>query len=203
MTYPKFTTDIVRMNATYELFRVEADAQLMDARLAQFKKILTDECSEIDDIGNQSKLDNLQILLLDKTNLPVDVLSQEFLKLVMLSDLLGDIIVFCASEAERFGIPLQDVMKIIMASNFSKLDANGLPIKDPETGKFLKGPNYWKPEPGIAKLLIEHAKQSPHEAGPEIKIDMDAVTAAAMHPEDHRKAIELAIFPEQSKNPQS
>jgi hypothetical protein len=39
-----------------------------------------------------------------------------------------------------------------MDSNESKLDANGNPIYD-SNGKFLKGPNYWKPEPKIKTLL--------------------------------------------------
>ena len=73
--------------------------------------------------------------------------------LVMLADLLGDIQVYCASEMARFGLPNQEVLEIIMASNASKLDANGNPIYDAQ-GKFEKGPNYWKPEPKIRELLI-------------------------------------------------
>src|SRR6476620_5595229 len=40
----------------------------------------------------------------------------------------------------------------IMDSNESKLGADGNPIYD-ANGKFLKGPNYWKPEPKIQELL--------------------------------------------------
>ena len=39
-----------------------------------------------------------------------------------------------------------------MDSNESKLGAHGKPIYD-ANGKFLKGPDYWKPEPGIKELL--------------------------------------------------
>jgi hypothetical protein len=39
-----------------------------------------------------------------------------------------------------------------MDSNESKLGADGKPIYD-ANGKFLKGPNYWKPEPRIKALL--------------------------------------------------
>ena len=39
-----------------------------------------------------------------------------------------------------------------MDSNESKLGADGNPIYD-GNGKFLKGPNYWKPEPKIKALL--------------------------------------------------
>ena len=40
----------------------------------------------------------------------------------------------------------------VMDSNESKLGADGRPIYD-ANGKFLKGPNYWRPEPGIKVLL--------------------------------------------------
>ena len=39
-----------------------------------------------------------------------------------------------------------------MTSNFSKLGADGKPIKD-ATGKFLKGPDYAPPEEAIKDLL--------------------------------------------------
>jgi predicted HAD superfamily Cof-like phosphohydrolase len=72
----------------------------------------------------------------------------------MLADLLGDIQVYCASEMAKFGLPLDEVLAIIMRSNFSKLGADGKPIYD-ERGKVQKGPNYWKwkPEPKIKELL--------------------------------------------------
>ena len=69
-----------------------------------------------------------------------------------LADWLGDIVVYCASEARRWGIPLNRVLNVIMESNFSKLDADGQPIYD-ERGKVMKGPNYWKPEPKIKEVL--------------------------------------------------
>jgi hypothetical protein len=71
---------------------------------------------------------------------------------VALADWLGDIIVYCASEARRFDIPIEQVLQIIMDSNFSKADENGNPIYD-DRGKVCKGKNYWKPEPEIEKLL--------------------------------------------------
>lgn len=74
--------------------------------------------------------------------------------LVELADLLGDIQVYCASEMARFGIPNQEVLEIIMASNESKLDEKGQPIYN-EQGKFMKGPNYWKPESKIRELILQ------------------------------------------------
>ena len=71
---------------------------------------------------------------------------------VALADLLGDITVYCRSEALKYGLPLEDVLDIIMDSNESKLGADGKPIYD-ANGKFLKGPHYWRPEPRIKALL--------------------------------------------------
>ena len=62
-------------------------------------------------------------------------------------------IVYCRSEALKYGIPLEEVLSIIMDSNESKLGADGKPIYN-ANGKFLKGPNYRKPEPMIKKLLV-------------------------------------------------
>lgn len=99
-----------------------------------YKVILAKELKEADDINLQE--DSL-----------IDILVAQ-------ADLLGDIIVYCASEMARYGIPVMDVLKIIMDSNFSKLDENGNPIYD-ENGKVSKGPYYWKPEPQIKALLIK------------------------------------------------
>lgn len=90
-----------------------------------------------------------------------DVIAEGFLNptmsdldnLVNLSDWFADMIVYIYSEATRCGIPLAEVLHIVMDSNESKLDIDGKPIKD-ERGKFLKGPNYLKPEPKIRELLL-------------------------------------------------
>ena len=104
-------------------------------RLIKFKATLLDEVNEIDDIVELTKngSNSLQIA-------------------VAIADLLGDVIVYCRSEALKYGIPMEDVLDIIMDSNESKLGADGNPIYD-ENGKFLKGPNYWKPETKIHELL--------------------------------------------------
>jgi len=46
-----------------------------------------------------------------------------------------------------------------MDRNESKPDENGNPIYD-ANGKFLKGPNYWKPEPRIKTLLEDRGVQA-------------------------------------------
>lgn len=105
-------------------------------KLQNFKKTITGEVIEINEI-------------IDAAN---DT-APNLIILTMLADLLGDITVFCRSEALKYGIPLEDVLSIIMDSNASKLGVDGEPLYN-EEGKFLKGPNYWKPERKIAELLF-------------------------------------------------
>jgi len=173
MNYPSFGDDIARMNSTYELPAVETFDE-MSERIGNFEKILKEECEEIKDIKDSLNAAGLTAAKMLRAR-------------VMLADLLGDIIVYCASEAQRWNIPVEEVLAIIMASNFSKLDAEGKPIKD-ERGKFLKGPNYWKPEPYIQALLEGYdvyvdAAGNIRVHDPvnslQVKVDMDAVVAAA------------------------
>jgi predicted HAD superfamily Cof-like phosphohydrolase len=132
-----FAQRIAAMNAMYRLPAHDAPTLPEDVpdRLLKFKATLLDEVHEIDDI----------VALSSNGASPVDVA-------VAVADLLGDIIVYCRSEALKYGLPLEEVLDIIMDSNESKLDAAGRPIYD-ANGKFLKGPSYWKPEPKIRALL--------------------------------------------------
>ena len=132
-----FPDRIVAMNAMYRLPAHDKPTIPSDVadRLAKFKATLLDEVGEIDEIiamarGEEPALDIA----------------------VALADLLGDIIVYCRSEALKYGLPLERILDVIMDSNESKLDASGNPIYD-DNGKFLKGPNYWKPEPRIKGVI--------------------------------------------------
>jgi hypothetical protein len=132
-----FAQRIAAMNAMYRLpahDRPRLPADVAD-RLVKFKATLLDEVHEIDEIVELTKAGAE----------PMEVA-------VAIADLLGDIIVYCRSEALKYGLPLEEVLDVIMDSNESKLGADGKPIYD-ANGKFLKGPNYWKPEPRIKALL--------------------------------------------------
>jgi NTP pyrophosphatase (non-canonical NTP hydrolase) len=132
-----FELRIAAMNAMYKLpanDRPTLPADVVD-RLTRFKATLLDEVHEIDEI----------VALAKNGGVATDIA-------VAIADVLGDIMVYCRSEALKYGLPLEEVLDIIMDSNESKLDANGNPIYD-ANGKFLKGPNYWKPEPRIKALL--------------------------------------------------
>jgi len=140
----EFANDIEKFNGIYKLpvsqvptTDVGVD---MAERLTAFKAILGEELEEIDEIIDSAK----------RGDNPLTTLT-------MLADLLGDIQVYCASEMAKFGLPLDEVLAIIMQSNFSKLGADGQPIYD-ERGKVMKGPGYWKPEPKISQMLERKMK---------------------------------------------
>jgi hypothetical protein len=132
-----FASRIAAMNAMYKLPANDRPTLPVDVvdRLVKFKATLMDEVHEIDEIVKLSK----------EGGAPLDIA-------VAIADLLGDIVVYCRSEALKYGLPLEEVLDVIMDSNESKLGADGRPIYD-ANGKFLKGPNYWRPEPRIRALL--------------------------------------------------
>ena len=137
-----FRDRIAAMNAMYKLpahDRPTLPADVPD-RLTKFKATLIDEVHEIDEI----------VKLAQDGAAPIDIA-------VAIADLLGDIVVYCRSEALKYGLPLETVLDVIMDSNESKLGADGRPIYD-ANGKFLKGPNYWRPEPRIKALLTARTK---------------------------------------------
>lgn len=162
----QFTKDILKFNKMYGLpvnespcipFKTStanggtARLQLLE-RLKQFKKILHDEVSEVDEI----------IAKVAAGDEPLEVLTD-------LADWLGDIQVFCASEMLKFGLDNEVVLSIIMSSNFSKLQTDGTALM--VDGKLQKGPNYWKPEPKLRRIIQacwhafeqeEASQQTPH-----------------------------------------
>lgn len=136
-----FFKKINKFNDMYkipDLSEASRDAKL--TRLEQFEDILREEFDEIEDIYDANDLGESDI----------------FIK-VATADWLGDMIVFCASEARRLGIDIEGVLDIIMESNFSKLQKDGT-AKFDERGKLLKGEGYWKPEPNI-RILLEKKKK--------------------------------------------
>lgn len=141
MSQAPFHERIKSFNQMYGLDRPNVPTYTPDlrARLSRFKEIILAEVSEVDDI----------IESID----PEGSMSSgsELGALTDLSDWLGDIIVYAASEMVRHGLPIEGVLSIIMDSNASKLGADGEPIV--VDGKVQKGPNYWKPEPKIRELL--------------------------------------------------
>jgi len=125
-----FETRIEEFNKGFGLPAPEQPVVVDMYRHERFLEIITEELSE---------------------GLDVYVDGDPLGTLVNMADWLGDVIVYCASEARRHGIPLGEVLTIIMDSNMSKFGEDGKAII--VDGKVQKGPNYWKPEPKIRELL--------------------------------------------------
>lgn len=146
-----FSEDIKKFNGMYRLpvtVLPSLENLGVDAatRLKAFKEIITEEVNEVDEIiENLGKVDTLDTL-------------------VALADWLGDLQVYAASEMAKFGLPLDEVLHLIMQSNFSKMGADGNPIYD-ERGKLQKGPSYWKPEPMIKSMLDLRLKDPARNMG--------------------------------------
>ena len=60
------------------------------------------------------------------------------------ADALTDILYVTYGAGHAFGINLDKCFEEVQNSNMSKLDENGKPIYN-ESGKVMKGPNYFKP----------------------------------------------------------
>ena len=141
---------IYLMHMIYELPMHHSPDRSMNLpeQLQNFKKILSDEIAEIDDIIlNPEHAADIQAKMA-AGNIDEVVLDAH----VALADLLADIVVYCFSESIKHGIYLPAILHNVMVSNFLKLGEDGHPIKD-DTGKFLKGPNYEPPEKSIKDLL--------------------------------------------------
>ncbi len=147
MFFPKTLLErrIAEMNATFEAPCKNQLTQATKERVTAFNEILTEECSEIS-----------QTICPDSGEV----------NMVAFADVLGDLCVFCFSEARRHGIPLTDVIHLILDSQTSKL-VDGKPLWNEEKTKFIKGPNYKPPEEAIHNLLynskppIENPNVSP------------------------------------------
>ncbi len=64
--------------------------------------------------------------------------------LLEVADALTDILYVTYGAGHAFGIDLDKCFDEVQNSNMSKLDENGEPIYN-ESGKVMKGPNYFKP----------------------------------------------------------
>ena len=87
-------------------------------------------------------------------NLRYDLIKEELAELkdamekkdlLEVADALTDILYVTYGAGHAFGINLDKCFEEVQNSNMSKLDDNGKPIYN-ESGKVMKGPNYFKPD---------------------------------------------------------
>ena len=91
--------------------------------------------------------DKINKLRIDLIKEELDEL-QEAMKnndLLEVADALTDILYVTYGAGHAFGINLDKCFDEVQNSNMSKLGENGEPIYN-ETGKVMKGPNYFKPD---------------------------------------------------------
>ena len=91
----------------------------------------------------------------DKINkLRIDLITEELNELqeamknndlLEVADALTDILYVTYGAGHAFGIDLDKCFNEVQNSNMSKLGENGEPIYN-ESGKVMKGPNYFKPD---------------------------------------------------------
>ncbi len=87
-------------------------------------------------------------------NLRIDLIKEELQELteamnnkdlLEVADALTDILYVTYGAGHAFGIDLDKCFDEVQNSNMSKLGENGEPIYN-ESGKVMKGPNYFKPD---------------------------------------------------------
>ena len=96
--------------------------------------------------------DKINRLRLDLIREELDELTQAMdnKDLLEVADALTDILYVTYGAGHAFGINLDKCFEEVQNSNMSKLDNNGKPIYN-ESGKVMKGPNYFKPD--LTKFL--------------------------------------------------
>lgn len=163
-----FSFNIGRMHDIYRL--PTNSAPTLDAtklgndsainRLRKFKQTLLDEVEEVDQIIEKLYLWEQSEAHEGSSSPMTTDLKQDALTDV--ADWLSDIIVYCRSEAMKFGLPLEDTLNAVMGSNFTKLASDGVPKYD-ANGKFLKDmTNFIPPEAAIKTMLFGIKGSRPH-----------------------------------------
>lgn len=149
---------IIAFNNLYGLPVSPVPVLINSKRIKDHLEILRKEVDEGEDI--LKKMEHLEMMYKQSDAMKIEGVAwtnqaeQELEVLTDMADWLGDMNVYNLSEMAKWGLPPLAILEIIMASNMSKLGADGLPIVD-ESGKVQKGPNYWKPEPKIAEFLAK------------------------------------------------
>ena len=93
---------------------------------------------------SSEKINNLRISLINEEleELKEAIKNQDLKETI---DALTDILYVTYGAGHSFGVNLDDCFEEVQSSNMSKLDENGKPIYN-ESGKVMKGPNYFKPD---------------------------------------------------------
>ena len=112
-------------------------------KVGAFMKTFGQEVKEKSSLGSD-KINKLRLDLIEEelSELKEAMKNNDLLEV---ADALTDILYVTYGAGHAFGINLDKCFEEVQNSNMSKLDAAGEPIYN-DTGKVLKGPNYFKPD---------------------------------------------------------
>ena len=168
LEFRMFVHRIKKMNETFKLPSNDKPTDQGVVRLLKFYKTITDEVTELLECTDDETLSD-HVLEVDPFLQETDIKEmvdncqengyQQNTNMTAIADCLGDLVVYIFSEARSWGIPLVDILHIIMDSQDSKL-VDGQPLMTPDGSKFIKGPNYSPPEDKIRALLEKVGKNA-------------------------------------------
>ena len=117
-------------------------------KVGLFMKTFGQEVKTKAELSN-NKINELRISLINEEleELKKAIKDNDILEV---ADALTDILYVAYGAGHAFGINLDKCFNEVQESNMSKLDSNGKPIYN-ESGKVMKGPNYFKPN--LSKFL--------------------------------------------------
>ena len=117
-------------------------------KVGLFMKTFGQEVKTKPELSNH-KINDLRISLINEEleELKKAIEDNDILEV---ADALTDILYVAYGAGHAFGINLDKCFNEVQESNMSKLDSNGKPIYN-ESGKVMKGPNYFKPN--LSKFL--------------------------------------------------
>ena len=112
-------------------------------KVGHFMKTFGQEIKTSADLSTD-KINSLRVSLINEEleELKKAISEKDILEI---ADALTDLLYVTYGAGHAFGIDLDKCFDEVQNSNMSKLDENGKPIYN-ESGKVLKGPNYFKPD---------------------------------------------------------
>ena len=112
-------------------------------KVKKFMQTFGQEVKETAEFPND-KIVKLRYDLIEEELLELKVAIKEK-NITEVADALTDILYVTYGAGHAFGIDLDKCFDEVQNSNMSKLGKNGEPIYN-ESGKVMKGPNYYKPD---------------------------------------------------------
>ena len=111
-------------------------------KVGTFMKTFSQEIKEKPSLSSD-KINKLRLDLIEEELIELK-LAMKNNDLLEVADALTDILYVTYGAGHAFGINLDKCFNEVQNSNMSKLDDSGKPIYN-ESGKVMKGPNYFKP----------------------------------------------------------